>query len=324
MKKENHMSQNLSIFEQAGKDIPEGLSDNKVKTVFEATGLDWVVEQKQVYTQRPNTNPAIHIGTSCYDILPNYVANYRSDNNQFLGMVHPKDYKVVQNCDAFDFIDELPNFTFEKVGMFNGGKKVFVVGKSNEQIAIDGSDDLVNFYLTFLHGHDGKSGIRFILCPVRMFCMNQLNLMLQSATFKYNIAHTGDIQFKLAQIQKAIADSRNYVTGLSQTIDTMINTKVSKTIEQLTLELIPVEDNDTTLITSRKEEARQTIITLYNDKPDLQNYKGTQFGIISAVSDYISHAQPKRISHSTIDNTFIKNIEGSELLEKTRNILNAA
>ena len=106
------MNQNLSIFEQAGKDIPEGLSDNKVKTVFEATGLDWVVEQKPVYIQRDNTNPAIHIGTACYDILPNYVANYRSDNNQFLGMVHPKDYKVVQNCDAFDFIDELPNFTF--------------------------------------------------------------------------------------------------------------------------------------------------------------------------------------------------------------------
>ena len=302
------MSQNLSIFEQAGKDIPEGLSDNKVKTIFEATGLDWVVEQKEVAVLEKDNN---------YSFLRNYVANYRSDNNQFLGMVHPKDYKVVQNCDAFDFIDELPNFTFEKVGMFNGGKKVFVVGKSNEQIAIDGSDDLVNFYLTFLHGHDGKSGIRFILCPVRMFCMNQLNLMLQTANFKYNIAHTGDIQFKLAQIQKAIADSRSYVTGLTQTIDTMINTKATKSIEQLTLELIPVEDTDTTLITSRKEEARQTIITLYNDKPDLQNYKGTQFGIVSAVSDYISHAQPKRISHSTIDNTFIKNIEGSELLERT-------
>ena len=306
------MSQNLSIFEQAGKDIPEGLSDNKVKTIFEATGLDWVVEQKEVAVLEKDNN---------YSFLRNYVANYRSDNSQFLGMVHPKDYKVVQNCDAFDFIDELPNFTFEKVGMFNGGKKVFVVGKSNEQIAIDGSDDLVNFYLTFLHGHDGKSGIRFILCPVRMFCMNQLNLMLQTANFKYNIAHTGDIQFKLAQIQKAIADSRSYVTGLTQTIDTMINTKSTKSIEQLTLELIPVEDTDTTLITSRKEEARQTIITLYNDKPDLQNYKGTQFGIVSAVSDYISHAQPKRISHSTIDNTFIKNIEGSELLEHTRLLL---
>lgn len=308
------MSQNLSIFEQAGKDIPEGLSDNKVKTIFEATGLDWVVEQKEVAVLEKDNN---------YSFLRNYVANYRSDNNQFLGMVHPKDYKVVQNYDAFDFIDELPNFTFEKVGMFNGGKKVFVVGKSNEQIAIDGSDDLVNFYLTFLHGHDGKSGIRFILCPVRMFCMNQLNLMLQTANFKYNIAHTGDIQFKLAQIQKAIANSRDYVTGLTQTIDTMINTKATKSIEQLTLELIPIEDTDTALITSRKEETRQTIITLYNDKPDLQNYKGTQFGIISAVSDYISHAQPKRISHSTIDNTFISNIEGHALLEQTRLLLAA-
>ena len=76
------MSQNLSIFEQAGKDIPEGLSDNKVKTIFEATGLDWVVEQKEVAVLEKDNN---------YSFLRNYVANYRSDNNQFLGMVHPKD-----------------------------------------------------------------------------------------------------------------------------------------------------------------------------------------------------------------------------------------
>ena len=34
MKKEIRMNQNLSIFEQAGKDIPNGLPDNKVKTVI--------------------------------------------------------------------------------------------------------------------------------------------------------------------------------------------------------------------------------------------------------------------------------------------------
>ena len=317
------MNQSLSIFEQAGKEIPTGLVDNKVSTVFEATGLNWTVEQKPIYVQRPNTDMAIHLGVTCTDPIPNLVANYRSDNGQFLGMVHPRGYKIVQNTEAFDFIDELSNFTFEKVGMFNGGKKVFVVGKSNEQIDIDGTGDLVDFYLTFLHGHDGKSGIRFILCPVRMFCMNQLNLMLESATFKYNIAHTGDIQFKLAQIQMAIADSRNYVAGLQETINFMINHKISKSIEQFTLDLIPVDEKDSSIVVNRKEEARNSIVSLYNDKPDLQNYKGTQFGVISAVSDYVSHAQPKRISHSTIDNTFIKNIEGSELLERTRLILAA-
>ena len=303
----------LSIFEKAGIEIPKDLVDNKIKTVFEATGLDWLVNQREVYTND---------GSNLVK-LDNTVANFRAGNAQFLGIVNADKYKVVQNHEAFDFIDELPNFSFEKVGMFNGGKKVFVVGKSNEEITIDGSTDKVNFYLTFLHGHDGKSGIRFILCPVRMFCMNQLNMMLKSATFKYNIAHTGDISTKLSSIQRAISNSKMYVQGLQKEIDLMINTKTTKTIEQFTSLLIPEEDKDTDLITSRKEEARAIITDLYNNKPDIQNYKNTTFGMLSAVSDYISHAMPKRISHSTLDNAFIRNIEGNELLERSRILLAA-
>ena len=307
-------TQTLSIFEKAGIAIPENLPDNKVETIFEATGLNWKVEQHPVFT----SENGIH-----FNNIKTLTANYRSDNKQFMGMVHPNNYKVVQNNEAFNFIDELPNFSFEKVGLFNNGKKVFVVGKSNEQIDIDGSGDLVNFYLTFLHGHDGKSGIRFILSPVRMFCMNQLNMMLETAKFKYNIAHTGDIQTKLNQIQKAIANSKNYVMDLQTTINNMISTKTTKPIEKFAMELIPEEEKDTTLIISRKEEVRATIISLYNNKDDIQNYKGTNFGIISAVSDYLSHAVPKRISKGTIDNTFINNIEGNILLERARLILTA-
>ena len=304
----------LSIFEKAGIVIPENLPDNKVETIFEATGLNWKVEQHPVFT----SENGIH-----FNNIKTLTANYRSDNKQFMGMVHPNNYKVVQNNEAFNFIDALPNFEFEKVGLFNNGKKVFVVGKSNDQIDIDGSGDLVNFYLTFLHGHDGKSGIRFILSPVRMFCMNQLNMMLETAKFKYNIAHTGDIQTKLNQIQKAIANSKNYVMDLQTTINNMISTKTTKPIEKFTMELIPEEEKDTTLIISRKEEVRATIISLYNNKDDIQNYKGTNFGVISAVSDYLSHAVPKRISKGTINNTFISNIEGNMLLERTRLLLSA-
>ena len=304
----------LSIFEKAGIVIPENLPDNKVETIFEATGLNWKVEQHPVYT----SENGIH-----FNNIKTLTANCRSDNKQFMGMVHPNNYKVVQNNEAFNFIDALPNFEFEKVGLFNNGKKVFVVGKSNDQIDIDGSGDLVNFYLTFLHGHDGKSGIRFILSPVRMFCMNQLNMMLETAKFKYNIAHTGDIQTKLNQIQKAIANSKNYVTDLQATIDNMINSKTTKSIEKFTMELVPEEEKDTTLIIARKEEVRATIINLYNTKDDIQNSKGTDFGVISAVSDYISHATPKRMSKGTIDNTFISNIEGNLLLERARLILAA-
>lgn len=312
----------ISIFEQAGMDIPEGLIDNKVNTIFKATGLNWEVKQKLVYSQEIDEITSFGVPRT-YSRIPNLVANYRSDNGQYLGMVHPKDYKVVQNVEAFDFIDELPNFTFEKVGMFNGGKKVFVVGKSNEQIDIDGSGDLVNFYLTFLHGHDGKSGIRFIFAPVRLYCLNQFNLMLKTATFKYNIAHTGNIDLKISQIQKYIADGHLYVKALETEVKSMINTKLVTSVNSLLDLIIPVNDEETTYNKNKKQKAKDTILNLYNNKDDLQNYKNTQFGLISAISDFVSHLTPVR-KNADINNRFIQNLEGDLLLNNAYTILKAA
>ena len=312
----------LSVMERAGTPIPLGLSDNRIQTIFEATDLDWTIDQEPVYSFDESNAFAPGIG---YTRIPNVVANYRSDNHDFLGFVHPRKYKIVSNLEAFDFIDQLPNFTLEKVGMFDGGRKVFVVGKSNEQIIIDGTDDKVDFYLTFLHGHDGKSGIRFILCPIRMFCMNQLNLMMHTARFKYSITHVGDVEFKLKQIQLAIADSRGYVDNLNETIQEMVNHKPSITIERLTELLLPISGEDTERQVAYKEDVKDAIIDLYQNKDDLSNYRGTSFGMLSAVSDYVSHAEPRRNgSQHTINNTFISNMEGNILLEQAKNILLAA
>ena len=321
----------LSLMEKAGTPIPVGLPDNRIQTIFKSTGLDWTIEQEPVYSLNKNNyfhmdgSGNYHLKKDEYNLIPNVVANYRSDNHTFLGFVHPKKYQIVSNLEAFNFIDQLPNFTLEKVGMFDGGRKVFVVGKSNEQIIINGTDDKVDFYLTFLHGHDGKSGIRFILCPIRMFCMNQLNLMLHTARFKYSITHVGDVEFKLKQIQLAIADSRGYVTGLDETIQKMINHKPNLTIEKLTELILPISDEDTERQVAYKEDVKHAIIYLYQNKGDLQNYKGTSFGMLSAVSDYISHTDPRRNgSEHTINNTFISNMEGNNLLEQAKNILLAA
>lgn len=300
-----------SIFEQAGISIPSNIFNRKINTVFKETGLDWRVIQSAVYSD---------IGA-----IPNAVANYRSDNNQFLGFVNPKNYKVVQNIEAFDFVDELTDFTLEKVGMFNGGKKVFVVGKSTEQLDINGQGDVIDLYFTFLHGHDGKSGIRFIISPIRMFCMNQLNLMLEKATFKYNITHTGNVELKLEQIKRAINNSHKYVHALEDTISDMINSKPIMSIEEFVDILIGENEEDSTRIANRKVEIQEAIVNLYNNKDDLQNYKGTKFGYLNAVSDFVSHAEPlRKVGEDTIDNMFIKNIEGNELIEQAKKILLAA
>lgn len=302
----------LSLMERAGVMVPENLPDNRIETVFEATGLNWTIEQKPLYSD--------------YGEIPKLVANYRSDTHDFLGTVSPTKYKIVSNLEAFNFIDELPNFTLEKVGMFDNGKKVFVVGKSQEQIDIDKHGDIVNFYLTFLHGHDGKSGIRFIICPIRMFCMNQLNMMMRTASFKYSITHVGEVEMKLNEIQKAIANSQDYTAELAISIDTMINTKANMPIEKFVDALIVDKDDDNDRTINRNAEIRHEIVSLYNNKNDLANYKGTSFGYISAVSDYLSHREPLRRSSngSTDGNMFIDSLEGHRFLEDARQILGVA
>lgn len=299
-----------SLFEQVGIKIPTHLQQSKIKDIFQECELDWEVKQKPLFIQNDND----------YEELTNTVVNYRSDNDKILGMVHPKNYKIVQNIQAFDFIDELPNFAIDRVGTFNNGKKVFVIGKSTEQIDINNSGDMIDFYLTFLHGHDGKSGIRVIVCPIRFYCTNQLNLMLKTSTFKYNITHTGDIQTKLNSIQRIIGNSSYYIDDLEEKLNTLIDTKPAITIEQFVNRLLPIEtDLESAII--KIEDNRQQIINIYNNKDDLQNYKDTAFGMINAVSDFISHKQPGRKTNSSLDNAFIKNIEGNELLETSLKIL---
>ncbi len=57
------------------------------------TGLDWTVEQKNVYTENDS-------------LISGCKVNLRSTDNAALGIVSDR-YKVVQNEDAFQFTDDL-------------------------------------------------------------------------------------------------------------------------------------------------------------------------------------------------------------------------
>ena len=142
-----------ALLESVGNNV----EDSSVNSAFRKYGLDWTVEQKPVY------DPVVNVS--------NYMINYRSDNKGFLGIVSGSHYKIVDNIDAFNFVDELSDFTMEKVGQMKGGKQVFIVGKMNEKFEI-APNDYVQQYVSFIHGHTGKNAIQIIVSPIRMFCTN--------------------------------------------------------------------------------------------------------------------------------------------------------
>ena len=130
-------------------------------------GLDWRVEQKEVYTED---------GTP----IPGYKVNVRSTDHAALGIVSDR-YKVVQNEAAFQFTDDLlgEGVTYETAGALQGGRKVWLLARMPQRYVIAG--DEITPYMVFMNSHDGSSGVKVAMTPIRVVCQNTLNLALDSA-----------------------------------------------------------------------------------------------------------------------------------------------
>ena len=302
------MFMSTALFGTVGTEITD--KSNNIETIFNNCNLNWTVEQDNIYSEATG-------------VIPNTVVNYRSDTKQILGIVSESHYKIINNIDAFRFIDDLPDFEIDRVGMCNNGKQVFVVGKSSEKIELD-NGDYIDQYLTFVHGHTGKQGIQLIISPIRMACTNQLNLMLQKADFKYSIKHSGKIEQKLTRVHKALEDNKVYMLELGNTLRDMTATQATITIEQFLDKLIPEEVTESGRVNYRRYEVIGTIAHIYNSKDDNQNYKGTQFGYLNAVADYVSHQNPRKYMEYTRENMFIESIQNNKMLNEAYKILKAA
>ena len=67
---------------------------------------------------------------------------------------------------------------------------------------------------------------------------------------------------------------------------------------------------------------RNKIQTAYN-ADELANFRGTGFGVVNAVSDMVSHAEPIRMTDSYFGNLFDKVTNGHPLLDRVYEMVNA-
>jgi phage/plasmid-like protein (TIGR03299 family) len=103
-------------------------------------GLDWQVLERPVYSQDDRGN---------FNQAPNHKAFIRSSDNSTLGIVS-KNYKPLQNIDAFNWFDFLLNegdATLDAAGSLKSGRKVWILAKiNNTSLGEVRDDDVVNPY----------------------------------------------------------------------------------------------------------------------------------------------------------------------------------
>lgn len=139
--------------------------------------------------------------------------NVRDDMQTALGVVGD-DYQIVQNEQAFDFIDMLTTGkvggdvpTIECAGVLHEGKRIFITAKMPEPIRIaNNSDDIVDMFLVFTTSHDGSGAVNCMVTPIRVVCNNTLSMSFTHNSGKLSFRHTLNIGKRLDLTNKESAD----------------------------------------------------------------------------------------------------------------------
>ena len=221
-------------------------------------GLDWRVEQRDVYT-----------GDGA--LIPGYKANIRNTDNAALGIVSDR-YKVVQNEDAFQFTDDLlgEGVTYETAGALQGGKKVWMLAKMPHRYIIAG--DEIAPYLVVMNSHDGSSGIKVAMTPIRIVCQNTLNLALNSAKRIWTTKHTENVMSRAHEARETLMLAETYMGELGRCIDDLSKIKLTdKKVLEFMQEFFPVTEDMPEVQRKNNLRLLNDMKRRYFDAPDLSH-----------------------------------------------------
>lgn len=274
-------------------------------------GLDWNVIQKSIETE---------------DGIPisGFKANIRDSDEKVLGVVTDR-YKVVQNTDAFSFMDELlgEGVTYETAGSLQEGRRTWLLAKLPQRYIISG--DEITPYLVFMNSHDGTGSIKAAVSPIRVVCKNTLNLALSTAKRYWSTNHTGDIQSKINDAKYTLLYADQYMGELGKTIDHLNKIKLTdRQVYEYIDALFPLLDEPTELQKKNMLRMKEELKIRYFDAPDLKHVGKNAYRFVNAVSDFATHSKPLRERKNFKESLFARTIDGNAMIDKAYELVKNA
>ncbi len=169
---------------------------------LEKADLLWGVEKRPVYSRKSDDT---------YEQIPDKFEIARDSDDKTLGVVG-KDYKPIQNVDAFEFFDNIVDSgeaKYETAGSLSGGKRIWLTAHVGEDIEVAGQDSH-RLYLALLSSHDGSKSLTAITTMVRIVCANTETMALQGAKTSWTMTHRSSLEGKVAEAREALKLSFKY------------------------------------------------------------------------------------------------------------------
>jgi phage/plasmid-like protein (TIGR03299 family) len=218
----------------------------------------------------------------------------RSDTGAVLGIVGER-YRIVQNRDAFCFIDQLIGSAmhFETAGSLHGGRRVWVLARLPEHVEVGG--DELRPYVLLMNSHDGSTALVAATTPVRVVCQNTLNWGLQRARQRFSIRHTEAIAQRVHEARRVLELSIDYYEQFKRTGDELASQHCTEAqLRSVLDELYPSGEGDTATprAARSREQVKERISELFLHGPTQGNAPRSKWAAVNAIAEHADWLRP--------------------------------
>lgn len=248
---------------------------------IKAAELDWQVEMRPLYYPVNGVHEEVKIRR----------AVVRTSDQKVLGVVGT-DYVPVQNTEAFRFLDDIVDDSrpkYETVGSLRGGQRVWALARMPKELKINGIDEVVP-YLLLVNGHDGTHSLMVAVTPIRVVCMNTLNMALRSTPRYWKAKHAGDVEGRIQAAKETLGLAYRYVESFEQIANGLCAvTLTDGELLSFTEKVLP-PDPKSGEVTPTTEQRRQQLLAIAKTAPDLEPFRGTAWAAYNAAVALNDHA----------------------------------
>ena len=237
--------------------------------------------------------------------FPDQKVLYRSDTKEALSVVSQR-YQVVQPREVLEFyrdLTEMSEYELETAGVLKSGRKFWALARTGQSVALKGND-VVNGYLLLATSCDGTLATTATPTTIRVVCNNTLTIALNGASQAIKVSHSTRFDQQAVKQQLGIAVSQ--WDGFMYRMRTLAERKVKshEAMNYFLRVLCDVQPGMADLSGLANERALKKVQALYDGNgrgAELDSAKGTAWGLLNAVTEYVDHEKRARSDEHRMD-----------------------
>lgn len=268
---------------------------------FEDIGLGWRTTLAPVFAEIEGMGPD---GPSKLRLeIKERKAHYRSDTNEFLGMVS-SDYRALENMDLARFADALVDadagrVVVESAGSLHNGRRIFACVKLPEQVRAT-ADDVMDPYVLVSNGHGGFASFACYPTSVRVVCANTLLWSEKDVAKGMRFFHLGSMEEKLKNARTALGIAMKETAKFQEQVTALVGLQLSRTKMRNAAERIyadcfgKIDDHLEPEFKAKLEAKRDEVIgewmkNLDDSRQRIPGIEGSGWAFYNAISQWHDH-----------------------------------